>query len=517
MHWSQAITNLQETIGNPAFWVGFVLVVFFAANRFAVSASTQDEFDPPVVPRSFTTRFRYYLSAATYVAFYEFAYLVLVSIGSFPFLQKLLEDWITTLGEAKNQEIGTPAWAALVVTTILPPTYGFRDLDEKIRDILQKFASIPHKARRLAEEIVAELSMPAAQAGPVAGGDALDEPRRKARQLDWFYRSIDILQDSTKNEHNADAYKKFFKKYAGVLGYARRRRETLESSLHSSEAKAPFVIGELKNTVEYTARFLSCALLHIESSERSVRMTVRETLGLESLSKLEFDFNLKQIILTFFVLLTLTIVIGIATLDAALPENTRMSLAMIGFVVGWVPYSLVMLVPAFMFAAGVQLYFMDRKQGKTRPIPLEDQMLAVIWLFVLTFGIGILPVVLGMAWKQHAGQPWVMQVLPFGLTPALVAVTFYFLASRHFVQSKWWEPALDFGVFAIVAGISTWFATFAAIGMQLDIGKMSGLSDINNDIALRVFPITSAVLIGLVGGLQCKLSRRMVAHPDKEG
>lgn len=520
MDWNGFINVLGQSIGDSAFWVGFALVVVFALNRFAVSDSGPDESDPRVVARSFTTRFRYYLSAVAYVGCYEFAYGILVGIGSFPFLQDILKEWIGTLNfkgpDGNLVAIGTPAWAALAVTSILPAAPGFSGVDRKIRETLRDFASIPHKARALAREIVEQLSRPTAPGATGAAGNEGDEARGKARQLDWIAKAVDKLQDGGSNPRNAPAYSGFFSTYGGALQHARRRKQKLEASLTDAEAKLPLVIDELDGMVNSAARFLSCALLQIESSERDVRSTLRETLELRTLPVLEFDFNLKQIIISLVAVMALTFLVGVATLKLALPESASLSVPMIGFIASWLPYSALMLVPSFIFAAGVQLYFMDVRQYRSKPAPLEDKLLALMSLFLLTFGIGILPPMLGMAWEQKiAGSNWVMQVLPFGLTPAVVALVFYFLTAHPLVRSGRGQGILDLAVFAVVAGGSTWFATHVAIDFGLSIPEMSRVPEFTNEIALSVFSVTAAVLVGVVGALQCHISRRTAMRSDE--
>jgi hypothetical protein len=487
MDWSHFVAVLGQSISDSAFWVGFVLVAVYALNRFAISDSSSDESDPPLGARSFTTRFRYYLSAATYVVCFEFAFGVLVGIGSFPFLQDVLIQWIGTLdtGEEGAGKIGTPAWAALVVTTLLPAAPGFSRVDGMIRSALQEFASIPHKARGLAKEIVKYLG-------------ERDGTRDKTEQLRWLFGAMDDLKTESRNPHNAGAYIAFFTRYASVLEQARRKKSKLEQ-----QAKAP--ADDLEQTVDNAARFLSCALLLSESSERNVRSAVRETLQLD-LPRLRFDFNFKQIILGLVLVLVLTFAAGLVTLGLALPDFSGISMPMIGFVASWLPYSALMLLPAFIFAAGVQLYFMDRRQYQLK-VQLEDRILALIGLFVLTFGIGILPPLLGMSWRENLPAFWYMQVLPFGLTPAVVAVLFYILATRRYFGSRGLQAAFDFAVFAGVAGFVTWCATTIAFHFDLSIPEVSKIPEFTNRVARRVFPATSAVLIGVVGMLQCLISR----------
>ena len=520
MEWNNFIVTLSQSVGKPAFWVGFVLVVVFALNRFAVSETKPDASDPPVVSRSFTTRFRYWLSAVTYIGCYEFAYGILVGIGSFPALQEVLIKWIGSLAlsGAGKAEIGTPAWAALAVTTLLPAAPGFAKFDRRLRDTLQRFASIPFKARALAGEIIRHLPKRKDHGKSKGSRSELDAVQQKARQLDWLYRAVDTLQDGSGNPRNASDYSGFFSTYGGALLYARQRRKTLEQSLNTPEGKAPLVLAELKSLVDHTARFLSCALLQIESSEPDVRAVLRDTLGLKTLPRLPFDFTFKQLIVGLPLILALTFIVGIANLWLVLPQG-KLSRDLIVFIAGWIPYSLLMLSPSFIFAAGLQFYVMDRKRYWSKSERPEDITLALLGLFAISYWVATLPPLIGMALKQHnTDNTWVMQVLPFGFMPAVVAVAFYLLASRQFVDSKLRAAVDDFCVFAIVAGTCTWFATYIATGpaLNLDIAKMSNVSAFTNDIAKQVFPFTAAVLVGSVGAFHCWISRRAASlRPQK--
>src|SRR5262245_16188663 len=142
---------LGHILSDIPFWTGLVSVLLFAYGRFNVSLPDTDELSPPLTPRSFTTAFRFQLAAATYVGFYVAVYMGLLFTGSFPALQRFL---IPLFGEVQTQgeAIGTPAWAALVAMAF-PALPRFSGVDDRLRLILQDFASIPSKARMLAQEI----------------------------------------------------------------------------------------------------------------------------------------------------------------------------------------------------------------------------------------------------------------------------------------------------------------------------------------------------------------------------
>src|SRR5262249_14999721 len=148
--------TLNNSLADATFWIGLVSVFLFAHSRFDISLPGTDEMSPPIVPRSFTTRFRYHLAGFTYVGLFVFIYFGLLLVGCFPFLQEVLKAWFGSL-DAGGKSIGSPAWAALAATTLLPSAPGFGTVDEKIRQALQDFASIPAKARLIAKEIVGSI------------------------------------------------------------------------------------------------------------------------------------------------------------------------------------------------------------------------------------------------------------------------------------------------------------------------------------------------------------------------
>ena len=505
--WEQFFQTLGQSVSDSAFWVGFVLVAVFAYSRFAISKDSSDEIDPPLVARSFTTRFRYYMGASTYVGLYEFLFVMLVGLGSFQFLQDLLTKWIGSLevpGE-KNLAIGTPAWAALVVTSLMPSAPGFSTLDRQARDFLHRFSSIPVKARALAQEIISEAAKLESNK---------DDGRKLLSQLSWLREAVELLQDGTKNPLKSAQYSKFFGTYREAYNRAIKKEKKFLETLEAGAESTPFMINELRDMVNHMARFLSCALLMIEPTEHQVRDKIRRQLNLKSLPELTFGFSLKQILIGIFITTVLTFIAGLASLWMVLAITTSInnpSVESVVFVVKWIPYSALILVPPFIIAAGVQLYFLDRKQLDDIEIPWEDKVVATIGLFIGTFGVGILAPLAGKAtYGRIEGYDWLLQVLPYGLVPAMLAITFSVVATHCPTQSRAKNAALDFFVFALIAGLTVWFATWVATRFGLNIAEVSNSYEFNNKIAIKVFPLTAAVLAGAMGVIQCAISRHLI-------
>ena len=167
------------------------------------------------------------------------------------------------------------------------------------------------------------------------------------------------------------------------------------------------------------------------------------------------------------------------------------------FIASWIPYAVLMLVPLFMLAAGVQLYFMDRRQLESVETPWEDKFLALSGLLAGAFCLGALPPLAGMAMQGRIeGAERMMQVLPFGLAPAVLAGTFYALATHCPFDTPKLNALLDFAVFSTTACVCIWLATLVAIAFGLDVAELAQVPEFSDEVALRVFPWTAVALVG---------------------
>jgi hypothetical protein len=521
MEWASFIKTLGQSLSYPTFWVGFFLVALFAHSRFASSEAGSEKEDPRVRSRSFTTRFRYGLSAIVYIVFFEFGYGLLVGIGSFPFLQGILEKWIGSLQISPDPEatVGTPTWATLMVTAVLPATPGFDGADRKFRRALHNFASIPYKAQGLAREILENLPVEffnsTRNLDPEEHEEEEIRAKHEAQQLSWSLEAVEQLQDSTVSGNNANSYRKFFEfDYRDIWNDIRQKKKHMEKWLDSPESVAPVVSRERGILLTSASRFLSCALLLNESSERTARGLIRDKLGIESLPRLKFDFKLEQIYISILLALILTFIGGLVALGFVLPDKwDGITGDMVKAIVFWLPFTALTMVVPFIFAAGIRLYFMDRIQSG-REVLFEDQLLGVIYLFMFTFAVGVIPTLLGMVTGNYdLDKNWVMQVMPSGATPAVVAVLFYFLSSRHLFKVQWIDAALDVVIFSVAAGIMAWLTAVVAIKAGLDIEITMKIDGITNEVLLVVSPVTHAVMVGVIGAIQCLISRASLMAP----
>jgi len=90
----------------------------------------------------------------------------------------------------------------------------------------------------------------------------------------------------------------------------------------------------------------------------------------------------------------------------------------------------------------------------------------------------------------------------------VLAVTFYLLATHCPFKSPKLSMPVDFLVFFAAAGVCTWLATYIAITFGLSIESATHVPGFKDAVALRVFPFTAATLVGVLGAIQCRISRR---------
>lgn len=145
------LTIIAATIRDYSFWTGLLTVFAFALGRFNERYIDEKNIDPPLPARYFTSRYRYYSAACIFSSAYVFFYVFLIVLFSFQFLQVV---WISLFPSVPDSTIGTPAWAAMVLTVVAPTVPVVVRVESAIRSWLQEFSDTPYKARDLAEEFV---------------------------------------------------------------------------------------------------------------------------------------------------------------------------------------------------------------------------------------------------------------------------------------------------------------------------------------------------------------------------
>jgi hypothetical protein len=164
-----------------------------------------------------------------------------------------------------------------------------------------------------------------------------------------------------------------------------------------------------------------------------------------------------------------------------------------------------MFVLAIMFAAGVQMYLLDRRQFG-QPLEWQDLALSRIVTFAGAFLVALLPALIVGAIRARFGhyELSVMVWLPWAIPPAAVATLFIALSSYPLTPHPTLNAAIDFLAHAAVGAAATVIAV-----------RMSTLAGFNALQSFRVFPelftqmavMTAALAGGTLGCIECAVSR----------
>jgi hypothetical protein len=498
-------------LADPSFWIGLTAVWMFGWTRFGDRRWDEDEVDPRIPTSSFTTRFRFLLAAFTYTGAYGLLYAVLIGCGSFEFTQEILKKYIGTIGD---KQIGSPAWAAMAVTAVLPALPLFKRLDERLRAKFHNFASIPLKVRHLADEILYGLSQ---LLGITDGGDMNDGARLYSR----LKKCMKKLKASPRVTAARD-YGEFFAQYRSV-------KEELDKQVEAANA-ADGADGEKAKEQEQVssfewqalnkrlARLIACAVLHVERDEYDARDVLANELKIPHIAAGHWRFTFNQIALGgVAVILAIGIGLGAGayvTLSKMgfRPDHSHAEVLMamyrqcatIGILAG------PMFVLSIMFAAGVQMYLLDRRQFG-QALEWQDLTLSRIITFVGAFLVALLPaLIVGAirAWLRNE-ELSIMVWLPWAIPPAAVATLFVSLSSHELTPVKALNTAVDFVAHAAVAAIATLIA--AKISMLAGFNPLASFG-VPPDSFVLTAEMTAALAGGTLGCIECAVSR-----PAKQG
>jgi hypothetical protein len=497
--------TLEQSLAEPSFWMGMILVFLFAQSRFQVTKLGGDEIDPPVAARSFTTRFRYFVASATYVGVYEFIFCALLSVGSFPFLQKMLTSLVGSL-DVEGQQIGSPAWAALVTTSLLPSLPGFSGADDRLRDFLHEFASIPATARQVGNDLLQSLRKRLASNSEPGNEDDFRQLQLAREAFDYLAARARTLRRLT-NTRASRGYQRFFDKYQSYW-------KTLEDELAQLEKTAkgqtlePIIRDRIAAVPNKAARYIACATLLVEDSEYLARQRLMNVFGLADMNVVGWQFRLVQIFIS-------TVCVAVGTLAGALaaawisnawggdPDPLRKALTQAPRYFTWVLYSVPMFTLPLIFAAGVRMYLTDLAEFGEDTLEWEDRLAAGIVTFIGAYGLSCLPLLIAEAITAppQAGVN-LERILPWGFAPAAFAVIFMLMSAQRLAGTdsagaRALNAVIDIGAHAIPAALLSY-----AAAAYLDLPKTVALSA----------AITTGFIAALLGPIQCAISRRHVCR-----
>jgi hypothetical protein len=508
------LKNLNDSLANLPFWIGLFSVAAFAYSRFAVSLPDVDELSPPLQPRSFTTAFRFWHAACTYFGIYALVYLALLVIGTIPTLRQFLGSaLVLPAGSSSNATVGTPAWAALVATAVLPAMPVVSAIDERLRGILQDFASIPTKARMLGRDVLA-LVRPIEPApwddttkieGVVAAIKAHKE--RSERIFEVFSMLSD---DSVVAIGVSRRYDKFFRANQKMIeGFKQDFTATPEGYATLEAARS--VERKYRVGVRKIARFLMCAILQAETTEFAARGRLR-ALGLD-VPLMGIEFRPGLIVLSFAAIFATTWVGSYLSACLFFVIERPAGQTFFGLLGSetptfflWSLSTVLLYTLPLVFAAGATMYVLDLKQTATESDPTTAAT-SVVLTFLGSAGVALfilLPTT--FLTQKIQADPRVIkfwEIVPWVIPPAVIATTFMYLSSTWKLGLAWISDNRAYILFHALA--ATVAATIAYLLWRAVGGSFA--TGVPERLPLYLVPITSAAIGGGIGWVLAKVRR----------
>jgi hypothetical protein len=507
---------IGTVISDVTFWIGLGSVILFAYSRFNVSLPDTDELSPPLSPRTFTTNFRFQLAALVYVGIYVFVYFFLLVAGSFPGLQEPLIKLFGTVTDASSS-IGTPAGTALIATSILPSTPGFKRFDAWLRGKLQAFASIPAKAWIIGQEMMEALGAFPKDA-LVPDATLVDVQNALASHKKVFGDLNDLWDRLAQVEQFVPGrrYVKFFGDYKKLADKLREAFSIEPGHLATIET-ARYVESRLRTILSRAARFTGCAMLNAELSENAVRSRLNEK-GIHVAGGV-FNFGPAQLFIAVCMVAVVTVVGVFASVNIFAvftgADSTEILKQHLGKFFSWGILADVTYTLPLILAAGVEMYLLDQRAQNTN-IAGIDRAAGALLNFLGAAGLAFVSM---LAWSyvrmrlfpnldplrgtSAAGSVDPLRILPWVLPAATVSTIFLLRAAQPAVGG--WTTALTDGFFHGVGAA-------AASYVSLQLFALSGYTfrDLPDGLMTYVSLITPGLIGFSIGGIICYTTRRQV-------
>lgn len=507
---SEFLRILYTTLKDLSFWTGFVTVFAFAMGRFDEKQHDQMELDPPFPNRCFTSRFRYLSTALIYALIYLCLYSILVIAGSIPYLQGLLTQLFGSVDT--ETQIGTPAWAAMVVMVIAPTIARIKKADSRLRGWLLRFASIPYKARQLAEEIILAIRQ---------------NPKDCSSEITTV-EAIALYQELLKlskkltghgGGRTNESYNEFFSTYDPIITTVYDRFETVKGEYESfcqnggaeKAAQHASFHRQFVGLLRRHARIIACAVLQSEADEYHAREALRNRGGYTALESASFRFGKSQAVLGVFLVIVSCVILGpLITWVGRDLTPTEMVTEAGKWLLWGIASSFAFLFPVVL-AAAVQLWLLDEDEEQiSRDWTSHAAILLVTG--VGCFALAAIPLFFGAVVDAAIdGRPYNPLLAAYALTPALVAVAFIPASRSRTGVTVRMNALIDFVTFAFIGALST-FSVGAVLSLLRVAAEGRDTSEWMADL-VAIFPAqvaVSALICGAFGALQCATSRRYV-------
>lgn len=508
--------TLNRSISDISFWIGLVSLCLFARSRFAVSLPDGDDLSPPIPSRSFTTRFRYEVASFTYIGVYVFLYFILLLVGSYPTLQEWLTRWVGEL-QIEGQAIGTPMWASLAASTLLPSAPGFKTADDVFREMLHDFASIPRKARLIAHEIRSAIDADIGgfpeSAIPKNPEDANlafynEMAKFQARRFEWLKQVKEALEvrDGGKD------YVHFFSEHAQVWEAFESEFDAVPQRFADLKA-ARYFVSHLAKSNKRASRYIVCAMLHVEPTEYRVR-TRLNGFGL-SMASPGFELKTGHLFIASVTVLLMSLLGYMAAAWLYAVDTARDPAAFLASDLDtyflWTVLAVMMYMLPIILAAGSHLYIIDRSDliDPQDNLTTADRISIIMLTFIGSMGLAFISLLCFISIRAAVeGRTTLdiqmLQILPWTLPAAGVAVTFLVMTLVGRVGNRAVQMVLDLlahGTVAVLMGyVAVYLATLAG----------ATFATLEPGLIWYFATISTGITGASVGVVLCMLTRRRI-------
>lgn len=502
--------NLIRDAREPLL-VSMAAVAVFAYGRFKTHDSGLDEYDPPLGSESFTTPYRYSTAVFLYIFFYWLLFL------------GLLVFWQTTLGQAMISQIipgtgavdattGSPAWAAAITTSVLPPLPFVSSLDEAVRTRLHHLARIPLGARRLGRKIREAIAFEDVDQLKVRMGertinieDAFEYP------LTQFLVLKDLRNGLAKDVNKTPRFAQYNRFFNGTSDFEDRVTKRFWETL-GQERSTPYLVEEANNCVRAMSRIISCATLTIERSESAAATLVRN-LGV-GVYVTGWNFRMTHAALIFLGSMTFTFAASMVAYAMVSDDPSTSDKATVFMF--WGVSAAFMYLASFVFAAGIGLIVSDaeedletavmRQPDAKRTLDLHEWTLALLFAFAGATLLADLVIVAFSSLDDSNASPSSAELLIWGMCPAAVSVVFIILS-----RIKSWTGPRYRLVDACLLSATALTTTFLAIEVLVGDAEYANLTNAE----FRTAALTSSGVLGAFLGILLPGSIRDAAEGVK--
>jgi len=477
------------TATGPLF-VSMGTVMVFAYGRFVSHERGLDEYDPPLANYAFTTRYRFITALMMYIFFFELVFLGLLLLWCTDFGREAiasliangstgeqLENAVAAVGNSNSSSPGSPAWAAALTTSILPPLPFFRAVDEWVRSWLYQIARIPLGARRLAKKLRAEIDLLDKNHHIKLKVSAPARTSDEFRDLVSKFLVLKALRTDLTNDVNlTPRFNRYIKILNDLSDFERRITSRFWESVSQDSGNA-FLRIEADNAVKAMSRILSCALLSVEGTESDAAKLVRNW-GLE-IEVTAWNFRWTHAVLVFFVALVGTPIassIGFSVASLVHPDVTA-KIEQFPEFLGWGLIAAFMYLVCLVFAAGVNLIINDIDEDRrsamgwkprdgssiASELHLDERLVAYLGVFLGGILLADMIVLIASSFypEEAVKAASTTDHLLWGIPPAFVSSAFLLISSSpNFLSSRRWKDALMLCAVAI-------FSTLAVTGVTI--------------------------------------------------